>query len=298
MNNESDDEGFLNEAEILQQKEAKRFHQEQVQWMKNGETSKTNYQSIPLSVGPEAEDNQNKTSWFSNPRYYAGIVMVVVALIFVAICREAFVAPPTMQEMSPGIVAEDATRHHHKTPYPTRFPTHAPLPTFLPTLAPNPTLVPSEAPPTMQPSEVAKTLPPTATEEEIPAAEEEPTMPPTEASTMVLIEGASYHKKTTGVPTMFPTQTPFPSQTPIPSSFPTAATPPTMYPTDVPIPPTTLPTEVPSMPIHQSPVSVINHVIGGVAIVGLLTIGVLYGLYYWGWFGNKTADDGHFVALK
>ena len=287
MSNESDDEGFLNEVEVLKQKEAQKYQQEQVQWMENGE--KRNYESIvPLSVDSES-DNKTHVSWIRNPRFYAGIVLVFVALIFVAICREAFIAPPTMQEMNAGIVAEDASRHKHTTRFPTQFPTQAPMPTFLPTPAPFPTLVPTETPsPTMQPTVVQVTMFPTITEEE-------PSMLPTEASSMALIEGASHHKQTSAVPAMIPTSTPNPTLSP---TEPPVTFLPSMAPTQVPIP-TILPTVVPSFQtLNSSPISVINRVIGGVTIVGLILMGVLYGLYYWGWLGNKTADDGHFVSLK
>lgn len=293
MSNESDDEGFLNEAEVSKQKEAQKYQQEQVQWMENGE--KRNYESIvvPLIVGPES-DNTNHISWIRYLRFYAGMVLVVAALIFVAICREAFVAPPTMQERNPGIVAEDVSRHKHQTRFPTRFPTYAPLPTFLPTSAPFSTLMPTEAPSsTIQPTEAQVTISPTT-------PEEEPSMLPTEASSMVLIEGASppHHKQISAVPTMITTSTPYPTL--LPTEPPVTFTP-SMDPTEVSIP-TQLPTEVPSFQtLNSSPTSVINHVnhvIGGVSIMGLILIGVLYGLYYCGWLGNKTADDGHFVSLK
>ena len=278
---ESDDEGFLNESEKEMKKKMVGYQQEQVQWMENGE--KRNYNSIPLSVGPEQEEKTHAT-WITNPRFYAGIVLVVVAMIFVAICREAFISPPSLQEMSPGIVSEDASRHKHKTSFPSMFPTQAPFPTFLPTQAPFLTLIPTAAPSaTMVPS----MLPTTVTT---------PSMLPTEASTMVPSEDALHRKKSSSVePSMLPTQTP-----PLPTMLPTEVPIPSMNPTEAPIP-TTLPTEVPSLStasLPTSPASVINHVIGGVAIVGLVLIGLLYGLYYWGWLGNKAGDDGYFVPLK
>ena len=281
--NESDDEGFLNESEVLKRKEMIGYHQAQVQWMENGE--KRNYDSIV--VPPNIEQEKKNVSLVANPRFYAGLIMVAVALIFVAICRETFVSPPSVQELSPGIVSEDASRHKHKTDFPTMFPTHSSFPTIRPSHA-YPTLVPTQLPsPTMLPTteEVVAVLP----------VEKEPSMLPTELPSTATDGDASHPKKfLSTLPTMLPTQaslpTLLPTEAPIPTSIPTEAPSPTMVPTAVP--------SLPSATLHPSTVSVINHIIGGVTMVGLLLIGLLYGLYYWGYFGNTTRDEGYFIPLE
>ena len=73
---------------------------------------------------------------------------------------------------------------------------------------------------------------------------------------------------------------------------------PTWRPTQAP----SMPTLAPSyMPVTKAPTIISAHhkspdyIITGVAVGGLVLIGLLYGLYYWGFFGKKTGES---IPLK